>query len=194
MKINFQPSSFKHKQSSIVIASLRSAQTCCDRSSPLRECKELKEFREFREPRKPRKPIAKLLKFPKLPVTLTTLIRQPPYLKEWSSPVWLMGSVFVVDSLCLSAPRAPYYPYFPYFPYTPYFSRASTTLSSSRHHRLLWHYFCHDRGQREWSEKGNFSLSLICLHIFLLFSVCTLRPSFFLLFATSCQPLADLNS
>ena len=41
------------------------------------ECKELKEFREFREP------IAKLLKFPKLPVTLTTLIRQPPYLKEW---------------------------------------------------------------------------------------------------------------
>ena len=58
----------------------RSAQTCCDRSSPLRECKELKEFREFREPRKP---IAKLLKFPKLPVTLTTLIRQPPYLKEW---------------------------------------------------------------------------------------------------------------
>ena len=27
--------------------------------------------------------------------------------------------------------------------------------------------------------KGNYSLSLICLHIFLLFSVCTRRPSFF---------------
>ena len=33
LKMNFQPSSVKPKQSMIVIASLRSAQTCCDRST-----------------------------------------------------------------------------------------------------------------------------------------------------------------
>ena len=42
-----------------------------------------------------------------------------------------------------------------------------------------WHYYCHNSVQREWSGKGNYSLSLICLHIFLLFSVCTPGPPFF---------------
>ena len=37
LKMNFQPSSVKPKQSMIVIASLRSAQTCCDRSTPIVE-------------------------------------------------------------------------------------------------------------------------------------------------------------
>ena len=46
---------------------------------------------------------------------------------------------------------------------------------------LFWHYSCPILGQREWSgKKVIFFLSLICLHIFLLFSVCTHRPSFFL--------------
>ena len=37
LKMNFQPSSVKPKQSMIVIASLRSVQTCCDRSTHLKQ-------------------------------------------------------------------------------------------------------------------------------------------------------------
>ena len=44
--------------------------------------------------------------------------------------------------------------------------------------------FASFRGKGSGRTKGNYSLSLICLHIFLLFSVCTRRPSFF---AISCS-------